>query len=225
MKKLLCFVHVGKCGGSTIWNLLNTSSSIASRYKSIEEIHVNGAKIKSNCDYLVCLRNPVDRAISAFEWRKKLVLIDAHVDQVDRFVGEKSVLASYKTLENLACSLYKKDNRLCQKTARDFALIHHLRESISFYIRPLLPVLSSGNVLGVICQESLAEDCQRILGVDATTVNERKNNAKQQSFSDLSDQAIRNLKRFLADDYQCIVSLWSLGLLDDKQFAGLMFKE
>ena len=52
-----------------------------------------------------------------------------------------------------------------------------------------------------------------------------KNNAKQQSFSDLSDQAVRNLKRFLANDYQCIVALWSLGLLDDKQFAGLMFKE
>ena len=204
--------------------MLNTSV-IASRYKSIEEIHVNGAKIKSNCDYLICLRNPVDRALSAFEWRKKLVLIDAQADQVDRFIGEKSVLASYNTLDSLACSLYEKDNRLCQKAARDFALVHHLRESISFYISPLLPVLSSGNVLGVICQESLAEDCQRILGIDATTVNERKNNAKQQSLSDLSDQAVRNLKRFLADDYQCIVSLWSLGLLDDRQFAKLLFHE
>ena len=225
MKKLLRFIHVGKCGGSTIWSLLKSSSVTSFRYKSIEEVHVNGAKLRSNCDYLICLRNPIERALSAFEWRKKLVLIDANADQVDRFFGEKSVLISYESFDHLACSLYERDDRLCQKAARDFALVHHLRESISFYIRPLLPVLSSGNVLGVICQESLAGDCQRILGVDAAGVNERINNMKQQSFSDLSDQAVRNLKRFLADDYQCIVSLWSLGLLDDRQFAGLMFKE
>ena len=218
MKKLLRFIHVGKCGGSTIWNSLNTSV-IISPYKSIEEVHVNGANIRANCDYLICLRNPIDRALSAFEWRKKLVLIDAHPDQVDRFFGEKNVLASYKTFDNLACSLYEKDDRLCQRVARDFRLVHHLRESISFYIRPLLPVLSSGNVLGIVCQESLAEDCQRILGVDATRVNERKNNAKQQSFSDLSDQAVRNLKRFLANDYQCIVALgpWAFWMINSLQ--------
>ena len=223
MGKKLQFVHVGKCGGSTIAKLLNVSSVVTDRYSSVYESHIDGVVIDSECDYLFCLRNPVARALSAFEWRKKLVLEDAHPSQVRRFSGEANVLKSYGSLSNLARSLYGPDGCLQQHVARDFNLVHHLRESISFYLNPLLGVLHPLNVLGVICQETLVEDCREILDVDASSVFERRNESRSLSVADLDPIVLINLKRYLNQDYSCLSRLWSLGLLDDKKFALLMF--
>lgn len=175
-----------------------------------------------DCDYLICLRNPIDRAFSAFEWRKKLVLDDALPEQVNRFSGESEVLREYEDLGKLAKSLYRSDGRLNQVAARDFRLVHHLRESIAYYVKPLLSVLSPDNVLGIICQETLSFDCERLLGVDTENLFFRRNNSKRHSTQYLDQNARLCLRRYLAEDYQCIASLWALGVLDDSQLMKLM---
>ena len=222
MKRRLQFVHIGKCGGSTVEKLLYHSPVISEKYSSFFESHINGVVIDSTCDYLFCLRNPIERAFSAFEWRKKLVAKDSLSDQVHRFPGERKVLRKYKSLGTMARSLYQPDGRLDQAVARDFHAVHHLRESISFYCRPLLAVVSPTNILGVVCQETLAADCTRILGVDAAEVRERSNSSKRRIDQDLDDVAVNNLKRFLVEDYQCLAALWSLGALSDQQFWRIM---
>ena len=222
MKRRLQFVHIGKCGGSTVEKLLPRSSVISEKYSSFFESHINGVVIDSTCDYLFCLRNPIDRAFSAFEWRHQLVVDNPLPDQVRRFPGERKVLRKYKTLGTMARFLYRSDGRLDQAMARDFHAVHHLRESISFYCRPLLAVVSPTNILGVVCQETLAADCTRILGVDAAEVRERSNSSKRRIDQDLDDVAVNNLKRFLVEDYQCLAALWSLGALSDQQFWRVM---
>lgn len=222
MHKRLQFIHVGKCGGSTITSLLKASELVESQYQSVFISHIEGVSIDSDCDYLICMRNPISRAISAFEWRKKLVLVDSLLNQKDRFFGEASALSAYNSFNEFANHLYDKNGHLCQDVARHFSMIHHLRESISFYIKPLLPVLRAENVLGVICQETLASDCARILEVDASSVYVRQNNLSSPDSFDLDRSAIRNLKRYLSDDYQCISAMWNLGLIDDQQFMLLM---
>ena len=222
LKRQLQFVHIGKCGGSTVEKLLSLSPVVREKYSSFFESHINGIVIDSNCDYLFCLRNPIERAFSAFEWRKKLVLEDAVPDQVRRFPGEARILRQYKSLGSMARLLYRSDGRLNHAVARDFRSIHHLRESISFYCSPLLGVLTPSNILGVVCQEMLVEDCARILAVNAAGLQERSNTSKRQVDQDLDLEAVINLKRFLVNDYQCVAALWSLGALSDRQFWGVM---
>ena len=222
MKRRLQFVHIGKCGGSTVEKLLPRSPIIGAKYSSFFESHINGVVTDSTCDYLFCLRNPIDRAFSAFEWRNKLVVNNPLQDQVRRFPGERKVLRKYKSLGTMARSLYRSDGQLDQAVARDFHAVHHLRESISFYCRPLLAVVSPTNILGVVCQETLAADCTRILGVDAAEVRERSNSSKRRIDQDLDDVAVNNLKRFLVEDYQCLAALWCLGALSDQQFWRVM---
>lgn len=222
MKRQLQFVHIGKCGGSTVEKLLPLSPVVREKYYSCFESHINGVVVDSSCDYLFCLRNPIARAFSAFEWRRKLVLEDELPDQVRRFPGERKVLRKYLSLGAMARSLYRPDGRLDQAVARDFCLIHHLRESISFYCQPLLGVLTPGNILGVVCQETLASDCIRLLGVDVSEVRERSNASKRQIEQDLDPAAIHNLRRFLVEDYQCVAALWSLGALSQQQFWSVM---
>ena len=222
LKRRLQFVHIGKCGGSTVEKLLYHSPAISEKYSSFFESHINGVVIDSTCDYLFCLRNPIDRAFSAFEWRKKLVVEDSLSDQLYRFSGERKVLRKYKSLGTMARSLYQPDGRLDQAVARDFHAVHHLRESISFYCRPLLAVVTPTNILGVVCQETLADDCARILDVDAAELQERSNASKRQIDQDLDLKAVNNLKRFLVEDYQSIAALWSLRALSDQQFWRVM---
>ena len=222
MKRRLQFVHIGKCGGSTVGKLLLRSPVISEKYSSFFESHINGVVIDSTCDYLFCLRNPIDRAFSAFEWRHQLVVDNPSPDQVHRFPGERKVSRKYKSLGTMARSLYRADGRLDQAVARDFHAVHHLRESISFYCRPLLAVVSPTNILGVVCQETLAVDCTRILGVDTAEVRERSNSSKRRIDQDLDDVAVNNLKRFLVEDYQCLAALWSFGALSDQQFWRVM---
>ncbi len=222
MKRHLQFVHVGKCGGSTIGKLLAISPVVADRYSSFFVSHINGVVVDSSCDYLLCVRNPIDRAFSAFEWRTKLVLEDALPDQVCRFPGEARILRQYKSLGSIARLLYRSDGRLNQAVARDFRSIHHLRESISFYCSPLLGVLTPNNILGVVCQEMLADDCARILEVDVEGLQERSNESKRQSDLDLDSEAVSNLKRFLVEDYQSLAALWSLGALSDNRYWRVM---
>ena len=104
LKRQLQFVHIGKCGGSTVEKLLSASSVVSEKYSSFFESHINGVVVDLNCDYLFCLRNPIDRAFSAFEWRKKLVIEEALPEQVRRFPGERRVLRQYQSLG--ACLLY-----------------------------------------------------------------------------------------------------------------------
>ena len=195
---------------------------INEQYSSFFESHINGVFVDSTCDYLFCLRNPIDRAFSAFEWRRQLVLENAMPDQVHRFPGEARILRKYKSLGSMARLLYRSDGRLNQVVARDFRSIHHLRESISFYCSPLFGVLTPRNILGVVCQESLAPDCAKLLGVDVSGVRERINTSKRSIDQDLDAEAITNLKRFLVEDYQCLVALWSLRALSDQQFWRVM---
>lgn len=222
LKRQLQFVHIGKCGGSTIEKLLTSSPIVTEKYSSFFESHVSGVEVSEDCDYLFCIRNPIDRAFSAFEWRKKLVLEDQIPSQVHRFPGEKEILMKYNSLGSISRSLYFSDGGLNQNVARDFMSIHHLRESISFYCRPLLAVLTPHNLFGVVCQENLAADCAGILGVDASGIRERSNASKRRIEEDLDALAVKNLKRFLHEDYQCIAAIWSIGGLSDQWLWDVM---
>ena len=195
---------------------------MAEKYSSFYESHINGVKVTSDCDYLFCIRNPIDRVFSAFEWRKKLVLEDKLPAQVQRFPGERKVLRKYQSLGAMARSLYRSDGRLDQAVARDFNCVHHLRESISFYFGPLLGFLAPDNILGVVCQETLTTDCKQILKVDASGLRERSNASKRSIKQELDAVALNNLKHFLVEDYQAIAALWCLGALSDQQFWRVM---
>ena len=222
MKRQLQFVHIGKCGGSTIEKLLSLSPIVKEKYSSFFQSHINGVVVDSSCDYLFCLRNPIDRAFSSFEWRRKLICEDALPDQVRRFPGERKVLRKYLSLGVMARSLYRPDGRLDQAVARDFYAVHHLRESISFYCNPLLALLTPANIFGVVCQETLSSDSARLLGVDVSSVRERSNASKRRIEEDLDAIAVSNLKRFLIEDYQCVAALWSFGALSDQQLWRVM---
>ena len=219
LNKTLEFIHIGKCGGTTIGENIRNSPILASSYKNIKITHIITPSFNKNTHYLIVVRNPVSRALSAFNWRYKLVVKDEV--QKYRFDGEYEILSHYKTLNFLAADLYDSSGNPNRSAIKSFKKIHHLKEDISFYLDPLLDKVSPSQIYGVICQHSLDEDCARILG----SVSQKRHHHNQAHPSDatmlLSPESLENLKRFLVRDYINLTKLFCLGALKCSSFTQI----
>ena len=205
--KLLLYIHIGKCAGTSVWRAINTSSKVQENFHRIERVHIIKAPIFSQCKYLIVVRNPIKRAISAFNWRYKLVVEKAI--QKYRFNGEHEVLTKYQTLNALAENLYQ-NGEINEEVATEFRIIHHLKEDISFYIGELVNHVNKKQIYGVLATEYLNEDIEEVLGVDITWKMFENSSSIMSKRKYLSDLAYLNLKNYLHKDYDAINKLLKL---------------
>ena len=77
----LVLIHIGKCGGSTVCHELNDKNI------KYQHAHMIEVKYEKNKNYIIVIRNPIGRFISAFNWRYKLVCDSK--EQENRFINEK----------------------------------------------------------------------------------------------------------------------------------------
>ena len=89
-----------------------------------KEIHIKEAIYNKYNKYVILIRNPISRFISAFNWRYRLLNIN--LTQQYRFIGEKETIEKYDNVNNLAENIENYDE--------DREYIHHIKENINFYI-------------------------------------------------------------------------------------------
>ena len=213
MYPALNVVHIGKCGGSTVRLAIAQSELLAKKFGKVKFTHISQVKYSQHEKYLIVIRNPIARAISAFNWRYHLVVETEQ--QRERFKGEWHILKKYLTLNSISERLYSLDSEsLNQDVSREFKVIHHLREDISFYLSEMLEQLRPGQVYGIIKQHSLAADCSLLLGPNVNIQHEKRHgDTILPSKKELSGLARRNLRRYLYKDFSCILKLYNLGLM------------
>ncbi len=219
MTKELHYIHIGKCGGKTLLNAVNSSKILAARYQTIKRTHIKAPKFNRHYDYLIVLRNPISRVLSAFNWRYHLVVETE--EQKARVRNEYDILKRYQNLNTLAEHLYA-DGILDSRVAKDFRTIHHLREDIAFYLGNLLNKVSAAQILPVIAQETLNQDMADILDVPKVEDVHRHSNLVANENLIISPEAERNLREFLTEDYLCITKLYCLGKITKAKYIALM---
>ena len=217
----LVFVHVGKCGGASLGAAIHQSPVRRARFISVSHVHIQKPPVKTRSSYLVAVRNPVGRALSAFNWRRRILIEDGA--QHGRFRGEHAALSRYDTLSDLAEALYPDgpDAAPDPDAAAAFHAIHHLREDIAFYLADLLPQISPEQIFGVITTECLDADVNRVLGLTAAP-RRHVNSARGGDAMTLSDVARANLRRFLEADYAAIRALDAMHPLTPEARAALL---
>lgn len=201
----LVLIHVGKCGGSTV------NSELKENGFTFIEKHVCKVKFDSKKKYIIVIRNPISRFISAFNWRYKLVVKDG--SQRNRFKGEYEILKKFNNVNTLAENLFD------EKGIRfDFNenYIHHLKEDINYYIGDFLKACNSENIRFVISTETLNQDMDECFGIK---VNKHEKKNKSEYF--LSEKAILNLRKFLVEDYNCINKLYEMGKLSESKYLTI----
>lgn len=214
----LDYIHIGKCGGETVWQSILESNEVKKRFNNVRRTHINKPIYKKRTQYIFVIRNPIDRALSAFNWRYKLVVEDAL--QKDRFPGEFAILEKYRTLENLAISLFD-GGKIDKRAAKDFRQIHHLREDVNYYMENAAKTLSSDQVFAVLCQRTLDRDIERYLGVTSAGKMHENKKVRGERLG-LSAVAKKNLAKFLEKDFDCIREIHRLFPLDEENMEYLL---
>lgn len=203
----LIYVHIGKCGGASLKRAISESPKLKRQYDRVQEVHITKPPIFHNAHYMIVIRNPIQRAISAFNWRYALVVKDG--TQRDRFTNEYDILKKYETLNNLGESLYT-GQELSERGSTDFENIHHLHERISFYLTDLIAKVNPEQIQFVLAQESLQSDIESMLEVQNDHQIHKHGGTVALQRKHLSATAYTNLKRYMRDDYRALEKLLSV---------------
>ena len=205
----LVIIHVGKCGGSTV------RCELKSKNIKFSEIHIREAIYKPKNNYVIIIRNPIKRFISAFNWRYYLVC-DSKL-QENIFKNEKHILNKYKNVDNL-CNDLEKNSDIFNGSPSSGKYIHHLREDIHFYLKNFIKECPQKQILGVILTETLKDDMKYMFDIDV--IKHEKNNNKYNKT--ITDKSYEILKTFLKNDYIIIDQMYKLGWISDKQHEILI---
>lgn len=202
-KDTIHVIHIGKCGGMTVRNVLQNNNI------KQHKIHIEKPIFNKKNKYVIVIRNPIKRLISAFNWRYKLVVVNK--TQQGRFAGENHILSRYENVNEFAENIA---NFNVNKT-----YIHHIKEDINHYLGDFLKVCPKENILGVITTEYLNSDLERLFGVH-NNVHTHKNTTVTDTY--ISSKGYENLKRYLHKDYKCIEKLFAMGCLTQEQYNALV---
>ncbi len=209
----LIYLHVGKCGGSTLLSAIRRSETIRLRFSAVSYAHFKKPTVYRNAKYMLVVRHPIARAVSAFNWRYKLVVVDEV--QKDRFVGEYDILVKYGSLEQMALALYE-NGVLNEEVAQEFRSIHHLKEDIAFYLSDLLENLVPEQLFAVLTTEHLNADIERVLGIVEPAKIHENHSVTPHAKLRLSEHASSNLRNFLKADFECLDKLADLRAYTDE---------
>ena len=137
--------------------------------------------------------------------------------QRSRYPGEYDVLSRYKTLNGIAEAIYDAEGNSNRSAQLDLRKIHHIKQDIAFYLKELLAKCKPDQIIGVLMQENLDQDIARVFGYS----NERRLNRgpSVDHEKQLSERAIRNLRRFFSEDYQALTRLYCWGKIDSEVFV------
>jgi hypothetical protein len=224
MKKVV-HIHIGKCAGGSI-NLGLHKLGI-----DFEELHCGDsdsillkrmASDKGDNLYIVCLREPIARAISSFNWDKYEKIITQKSENpiwnslYDRFENIESLVVGYNSDDEELRELAKiafEESRL------------HLHLGLAWYISPEVAISLPPKRTAVLRTEYLDEDFKVMLSnhfpskVYSGTLPKDKDNKNFLSLSNipkpkyLSDSSIENLKEILREDYKVLEILYKRGML------------
>lgn len=218
--RTLIYVHIGKCGGTTLRQALCESPTIHNEYEKILRVHLSKPPILKSAHYMIVVRNPIQRALSAFNYVYYIVVEKGA--RRKEWPKEYDILKKYETLNQLGESLYT-GQKLCKEAADDFERIRHLHARISFYLTDLLTQIDPKQVRFVLVQETLNRDIKSMLNLENTKKYNSLNYSKAVEKNYLSEAAYFNLKRYMRDDYEALEKLLSIFNASETH-SDLLFK-
>jgi hypothetical protein len=200
-------VHVGKCAGGTISRELSMAGF------NFECVHLRKPPLVCSLNYIILIRDPVERFVSAFCWRKHILS--------SRLKNEKAL--SYRDLSNLKNSMeleflshYQNANQLAEEidpfhpnrglhgSLGLINLIGHIPTGFSWYLDDLLEHPSRKRIIAAIAVETLPRDLDTVFGIKSVFKDKSSYPEKNHY---LSDQSRRNLADLFSAEYRALRKL------------------
>jgi len=201
-KPFIEFIHIGKCGGGTVKQSLTDSENFKFNHIHMVKPYYNNRK-----KYLIVLRNPVQRFISAFYWKymktKKGLRSTAK---------EELFYNDYDNIDGFCNDLKKNPNIL-----QDYNIENHMYKGVHYYLENFIDNCRKHQIIGVVCQETLQDDVKNILDID---ISERVHDNSTYS-KNITDKNYKILKDYLKNEYLIVDKMYRYGWITDKQYKIL----
>lgn len=201
-------VHVGKCGGSTI------VEELRARGFRFEHVHMRRPVVEASRRYVVLVRDPVARFVSAFNWRRHLLgndLLPAarNEDPIARLrhSAEREFLSHFEDVNAFAERLVRSKACDVSPLSALMTLIGHVPQGFEWYLGDLLGRIQPNALAGVICTERLADDCEAVFGFRPTV---ERNRLAGSPGTNLSPAGRVNLAREFEPEYRTLGRLADL---------------
>lgn len=216
MKRIYNFIHIGKCGGSTIWNVLNSRKiKLASQ---MTYIHLGKIRHQPHVSNIITLRNPIRRFISAFYWRYYLVVEEKA--QQHKYKNEYEKLSELKTVEAFAQNIKQNGDSIYKGDINSGNFIHQCKQDIYWYLEDIYHRNNPKKVEKIIALENLDEDMENHFGI--TNIGLHIHNASGRNYDkSLTKDSYDVLRDVLDMDYKCIDKFYEWGKLTEKQYKLL----
>jgi len=201
------FVHVGKCGGTSV------RMALRSVHIDFNEIHVRvvqGCSLDSPRNWIVSVRNPIDRAVSAFNWRSPRNAGQGGSTHASTQEIEEKFYACFATVNQFAEALG--DGSACGALARKMLNEHvaHLGMGLEFYFASDLECMLTQSVYLVRVETWASDvgDVTRLLGAAQEPLHEHVHSdypMGNQTY--LSDKGQSLLSQALRREYEILREL------------------
>ncbi|MGH8556122.1 MAG: sulfotransferase family 2 domain-containing protein [Methylococcales bacterium] len=237
------FIHIGKCGGSYLRHFFKKNKI------GLDSIHLKKPVHKINNKYIIFVRNPLSRFVSAFNYLHSIVNFDATNLDVGQLSLEncpapvkirKKMLTgfaynqefdylvnSFESANDLAeCITHEKPETRSRAIKLMNYNIEHINKGIGWYLDNGEFILKyEKSILFVGKQESMISDLTRLmklLDLDINIEDKRiRENKNNRIPKSLSPLAIGNLLDFYkGTDYLAIEKLYQAGMLSKETFLG-----
>jgi hypothetical protein len=232
-------IHIGKSGGTTILRYLDKYfKKVGIKFY---EIHMHQAVYQPNTKYILWIRNPLTRYVSAFNWVHEIVTnpdkVSGYNLQKEGILGPISknndgsfLIYSSHIPKNYAESIkhFGDSNNLAEQIYTNHRALNtmvdytqHINTGLAFYLDDGEFIKNhSKDIVFVGTLEHFDKDIlelKKFLNIDDTKNLTKLRVNKSGKSKHLSPLAIENLKKFYEKDYYCIQLLVQYNLIDYKK--------
>ena len=222
MKNII--IHVGKCSGTALIVSLNHQKinfeyiHHADNPNPQEIIPLNLIKDLDNYQFIFCIRHPIDRFISAFNFKYTCGIIR---NERNHFQGEIEGFKFFKSIQNLAENLYLEDGKENSKAFNFCNNCDHMKYGLHHYLKNFNDI----NNIKICRHEYLKEDYKNIFKQEIFLKEESyqpnfisKFNSSYQKFTkvEITQKMYANLKNFLKKDLEIIEKLAKDNLITEE---------
>lgn len=201
-------VQVGKCGG------ISAVTELRGAGFRFDHVHLRRPEYGPERRYVVLVRDPVARFVSAFNWRRHL-LAEGSLNSPDEPLGrlrhetERALLTAFADVISFAEALVPKPGYEVSPAMTMMQVIGHVPQGFSWYLDGLLRRIEPGQLLGVVQMERFAADIEHLFRFTPTV---RRNAHAGSVTPPLSPLGLANLTRVLAPEYETLGELAALAL-------------
>jgi hypothetical protein len=240
---MLSFIHIGKTGGTTLLHVLHQKKI------EIKHYHYIDIAYKTNEKFIIWIRNPISRFVSAFNMSKSLVHFNCNIpihkitlnnctnpQRIIKKIRNKSkyafnrkydrLIKFFRNANNLAESLTSAD---LERKRKAHTLMNmsdgHIFKGIGWYLNNGSFIENrKDDILFVGKTETMSEDINKLSVILKKPLQKnlriRKNNFSPKESKYLSPLAIENLIEFYkTTDYAALIELNKHGWITDEVLA------